>query len=57
LNKRKMPPLAGGRRLVCPLTSYSRAHGVQDLAGFVDNLKIEKFRLAGLSTVEFSVVK
>lgn len=32
-----------------PLTGYSRAHRVQDLAGLVDNLKIEKFHLVGLS--------
>jgi len=32
-----------------PLTGYSRADRVQDLAGLVDNLNIESFHLAGLS--------
>jgi len=32
-----------------PLTGYSRAHRVQDLAALVDNLNIESFHLAGLS--------
>jgi len=43
------PDALGHGQSDAPPTGYSRAHRVQDLADFVDNLKIEKFHLVGLS--------
>ncbi len=39
----------GHGRSDCPKTGYSRAHRVEDLAKFVDTLKIDRFHLVGLS--------
>ncbi len=43
------PDAIGHGRSDVPLTGYSRAHRVQDLAEFVDKLEIGKFHLVGLS--------
>lgn len=44
-----LPDALGHGRSDCPRTGYSRAHRVEDLAGMVDNLKIDRFHLVGLS--------
>ncbi len=43
------PDALGHGRSDCPKTGYSRAHRVEDLAKFVDTLKIDRFHLVGLS--------
>jgi len=43
------PDALGHGRSDRPQTGYSRAHRVEDLARFVDNLKIDRFHLVGLS--------
>jgi len=43
------PDAFGHGQSDCPKTGYSRAHRVEDLAKFVDKLKIDRFHLVGLS--------
>ena len=43
------PDARGHGKSDAPLTGYSRAHRVQDLAGLVDKLRIDRFHLVGLS--------
>jgi 3-oxoadipate enol-lactonase len=43
------PDARGHGKSDAPLTGYSRAHRVEDLAGLVDRLGFERFHLVGLS--------
>jgi pimeloyl-ACP methyl ester carboxylesterase len=44
-----LPDARGHGQSDSPQTGYSRTHRVEDLAGLVDNLGIERFHLVGLS--------